>query len=120
MKTVLIIEDDPVFALELEEELQAQYTIEKSVEGMNAVSKVYATNPELILLDIDILGEMDGLGVLKTIRADETYKKIPVIVLTNAGEEARSPAMTNGATEFLLKSEVSLEAIHALVNQHLG
>jgi CheY-like chemotaxis protein len=45
-----------------------------------------AGNPVVILLDLK-MPKIDGLGVLRTIKADETLKLIPVVMLTSSREE---------------------------------
>lgn len=59
--------------------------------------------PSLLLLDIMLPGE-DGISILKRIRADEAYKKIPVIMLTAKSSEIdKVTGLENGADDYMTK-----------------
>jgi putative two-component system response regulator len=60
-------------------------------------------NPDLLLLDLMMPG-MDGFEVLRQLRARETGRPLPVIVLTALGdEESARSSFQFGATDFLIK-----------------
>jgi len=59
--------------------------------------------PEIILLDIK-LPKLDGLAVLRRIRADERTRRVPVVVLTSSNEETDiSTSYDLGANSFVRK-----------------
>ena len=67
--------------------------------------------PDVILLDI-VLPGMDGLEILKNIKADPKIKHIPVIMLSNlskAPNDEKSKKL--GAARFIVKAEVTLDEI---------
>jgi two-component system response regulator RpaA len=119
MKKVLIVEDDPTFSFMLEEELKPDYEIHRCVDAMSALSEVAVNLPDLILLDVDILGNMDGFTVLNAVRKEDRTKNIPVIVLTNLGDTYKEKFLRAGANEYHAKSEVNLTQVHESVNKYL-
>ena len=73
----------------------------------------------MILLDI-ILPEMDGFEVMRQLTANSRTAAIPVIVLSNLGdEENRKLAMKLGAKGFLVKAEYDLPAIKRKIQEIL-
>jgi DNA-binding response OmpR family regulator len=84
-------------------------------------TQVTEIKPGIVLLDL-MLPTMDGFAVLETIRkrADE-LKDVPVIVVSNLGaDKDKDRAMTLGATEYLVKAEVSIEEIVAKIESILA
>jgi DNA-binding response OmpR family regulator len=78
----LIIEDDPKLATIYDTVMtQAGYATETLRRGDEALKRLSAVSPSLILLDIH-LPYVSGLELLKVIRATEALVKVPVIVLT--------------------------------------
>jgi len=105
MQKLLIVEDD-FFVRDL-------YTRELSREGFEVVSaedgaegllKVVEEKPDLVLLDI-MLPKMSGLAVLKTLKEKEETKNIPVVLLTNLGQDSViREGFTLGAIGYLIKA----------------
>ena len=80
--TILIVDDEPFNVDYLEQELEDIECETVSAEnGREALDKVSAQAPDLILLDI-MMPEMDGFQVLAHLKADEKLRDIPVIVVT--------------------------------------
>ena len=80
---IAIIEDNVDAARLLRRILQARgnYTIDEASNGKSGLEMVKAKQPDLILLDL-MMPEMDGFQVLDYLRADETTRHIPVIIIT--------------------------------------
>jgi CheY-like chemotaxis protein len=73
----------------------------------------------MILLDVMMPG-LNGLEVLKTIRAHPVHKDLPVVVFSALGDdETRNAALANGAQEFLIKSKADFEQIRQCIESHL-
>lgn len=83
--------------------LGEQYEVEAVRDGIEALRAVRARRPDLVLTDI-MMPEMDGVALLRELRADEELKTVPVILLSaRAGEEARLAGITLGADDYLVK-----------------
>lgn len=111
MKTVdiLMIEDDPADADLVREafrDFKSEPRLTVIADGQKALDYLRdpaKREPDLILLDLNI-PKMDGRQVLKTLKADPTLKRIPVIVLTtSAAETDVLQSYLNGANCFLTK-----------------
>jgi CheY-like chemotaxis protein len=92
LKPVLLVEDDSVDAVTVEKaikELKVRNEIVRSTNGERALE--YLRNPDnakpcVILLDLNMPG-MDGVEFLKVVKADDTLKNIPVVMLAASNEE---------------------------------
>jgi DNA-binding response OmpR family regulator len=87
MTKIAIIEDDPVIAQMYRMKFDSEgFEVAVASNGEEGVGIVQAMKPDLILLDMQ-MPIMDGLEALTIIRSHHWGKKIPVLVLTNLGEE---------------------------------
>lgn len=115
MKTlrVLLVEDDEdhVFLIRraLADLAGAEVAVEVAGDGEQAVERLARSRfspggpPQLVLLDLK-MPRMDGLEVLRRIRADEAAARLPVVVLTSSErQEDREEALRLGATWFVCK-----------------
>ncbi|HET9131709.1 MAG TPA: response regulator, partial [Terriglobia bacterium] len=79
---ILIVDDEPFNLDLLEQELaDYDYTIERAADGVEALEKTASFKPDVILLDY-MMPRMNGLEVVKQLRASPEHKGIPVILLT--------------------------------------
>ena len=93
-----------------------------AVDGEAALKIVESFSPDMVLLDI-ILPSIDGFGVLKEIREHKNniVKNVPVIMLTNLGqEEDVQKALKLGANDYLIKAHFTAEEIVKKVKDKLG
>jgi two-component system response regulator len=81
-------------------------------------SKREASNPKIILLDIK-LPKIDGIEVLRRLRANEATKHIPVVILTSSKEEKDMAAgFGSGANRYLIKP-IKMEELNEALGQFL-
>ena len=72
-------------------------------DGISVLEALKTELPDLIILDI-MMPEMDGLEVLRKLRAEEEYKNIPVIMATAKGTEMdKIGGLNSGADDYLVK-----------------
>jgi len=103
-KKILVADDEEsirtVVSFTLE---QAGYAVETAANGDEALEKVYAAPPDLILLDL-MMPMVDGWEVLKLLRSDPQTEKIPVVLLTAKGEiRDKMFALQQGAADYVVK-----------------
>ena len=104
-KKILYIEDEPFFASTMSKQLaEAGYDVETAVDGESGLELAKKIIPDIVLLDIT-LPKMDGKEVLRQLRADDTTKNIPVIILSNLSAlEDEREASALGAQAFFVKA----------------
>lgn len=106
-KKILLIEDD-YFINQLYMRIlkQAGYEMVLASDGAEGI-KLVDNSYDLILLDI-MLPKMNGINVLKKLKENSNTKKIPVILLTNLGQESViKAAFTIGAQGYLIKMSMT-------------
>jgi DNA-binding response OmpR family regulator len=87
MTKIAIIEDDPVISQMYRTKFETNgFDVQLANNGKRGVALVEEFIPDLILLDLQ-MPEMGGAEALEIIRKNEWSKNIPVIILTNMGEE---------------------------------
>jgi two-component system KDP operon response regulator KdpE len=101
-KRILVVEDDPSIQRALKRSLLVNgYEVIVVDSGRQAVELARAQQPDLILLDLWLPGEVDGLGVCVQIRQ---WSKIPIIVVSARSEEQlKVQALDLGADDYLTK-----------------
>lgn len=84
MKTILVVDDDPVDLKLISDTLEKfQYKIVTADNGLDSIAKARDSRPDLILMDI-LMPEMDGTEAYSLIKADPETEDIPVLFLTCA------------------------------------
>jgi len=104
MKRILIIEDDPVTAAVYRQMFERRgYQAETSADGLAGLERLATLKADGVLLDMMLPG-IDGLEVLRRIRANPEWRDLPVVAFTNAflGEMVREAELA-GATFTLTK-----------------
>ncbi|KKQ90582.1 MAG: OmpR family response regulator [Berkelbacteria bacterium GW2011_GWA1_39_10] len=107
MKTILIIEDDPILLKMYAKKFEKDgFQVSQAVDGQDGLDKLANSEPAAILLDI-MLPKVDGFEVLRRIKEDPKTKDIPVVLSTNlgGGEEDRKKGQDLGAADYLIKSD---------------
>lgn len=119
-KKILIIEDEiPLLKSFVAECLKNKLIVEQALDGETGLKLAMADHPDLILLDL-VLPKMDGLEMLRKLRADAWGAKAEVMILTNLSENKRvAEAMGLGAFEYLLKSDWDLNEVMTKIKKKL-
>lgn len=103
-KKVLVVDDeDSVREIYRHEFLNSGYTVVVAADGEEGLLKAGEEQPDIMLLDI-MLPKMSGIEVLRALKENQLTKKIPVLLLTNLGEETIiKEGFELGADGYLLK-----------------
>ena len=84
MKKIIIVEDDPIVAHIYQTRLEKEgYEVETCADGQKGFYRIHEFHPDAVLLDL-MLPKMNGVDILKKIRAQSQFQRLPVIVFTNA------------------------------------
>jgi two-component system phosphate regulon response regulator PhoB len=85
---ILVVEDEPDIARVLDYNLTRDgYRVDLIAEGDEALDRIVADAPDLILLDLMLPG-LDGLEICRRVKEDPVTRGIPVIIVTAKGEES--------------------------------
>lgn len=119
-KLVYVAEDDRFYANVFKTKLDHDgINVQIFENGEELLKGLDEKIPNLILLDL-IMPVMDGFEALKNIKANEKFKNIPVVVLSNLEQKDDiKRAMDLGATEYLVKINLSLNQMVEKALEHL-
>lgn len=121
MAKIAIIEDDIVIAQMYRMKFEAEgFEVQTAENGRLGVELCEKMRPDAILLDIR-MPEMNGDEALKKIRATTWGKHIPVLVLTNLGEEEAPDSLRSlGVTSYIVKADFTPRQVTEHVKQALA
>lgn len=103
--SVLVVDDSRTLRKILIRELNSLgfHNILEAADGLEAIEVVKTKSVDLMLLDME-MPELDGLGVLGQLKADDTYKALPIIVISGADQfEKTIKCIEIGAEDYLPK-----------------
>ena len=84
MKKILIVEDDQLVATAYKKRFrEAGYEVDWAPDGLEGIKMVGTLKPDIVLLDL-LMPRLDGIEVLKYIRAHPDLKNLPVVVFSNS------------------------------------
>ena len=101
---ILVVDDQPdmlaLISIALDED---QYDVRTATNGQQALRMIDEQIPDLVVLDYKMIG-MDGLAVVKAIRAKPQTQSLPVLMLTaNTDEPTTRAGFEAGVTDYVTK-----------------
>ena len=114
-KTILIVDDSESIREVVKFTLENEgHHVLVGVDGVDAQKHLNGDQIDLIITDLH-MPEMDGIGFIRTVRATEEYKRIPILFLTTESQTAKKmEAKEAGATGWIIKPFVPAKLIAAL------
>lgn len=117
--SVLLVEDNEDFRFYLKDNLRNNYKILEAANGKEGWQKALACHPQLIVSDIS-MPEMDGITLVKKLKADKRTSHIPVVLLTAmTGEEEQLRGLGTGANDYITKP-FNFEVLNAKIKSLLN
>ena len=109
---ILIAEDDQFILKAMTTKLTKEgYEIKTAVDGVQLMDILKSYIPDLIILDL-LMPKKDGFEVIKEVKEDPKLKNIPILIASNLGQENDIQQVLNlGATDYIIKSEFTLESL---------
>lgn len=103
-KTILIADDERDMVETISLKLKAEgFDIITAYNGIQALESAKTKKPDLILLDI-VMPELNGYQVCRELKKNNTFKQIPIIMLTAKAQESdKFWGKETGADEYLTK-----------------
>jgi len=118
---ILIVEDDKFVSELYEHQFTKQgFNVKVAFDGEAALAASSSEKFDLVLLDM-MIPKIDGLQVLKKLKEEPNTKDIPVIILSNLGQEDLiKEALEIGAKAYIVKSFYTPAQVVAEVRSTLG
>jgi len=117
-KKILVVEDSKSYLWILSQKLiEEGFVVTTAENGEDGLAAVEKDKPDLILLDIE-MPKMDGITMSK--RLKEANIQVPIIFLTNMSDVKHISEATETASEYIIKSDISVEGIAARAKERLG
>ena len=119
-KTILVVEDNQV-SRELAVELltAAGYTVLEAEDGLGLIERVKRERPNLILMDLQ-LPHIDGLTLIRQLKADAETREIPVLAETAYTQpEQKARALEAGCADYLTKP-LDIKAVLSTIARFLA
>ncbi|MGB7745752.1 MAG: response regulator [Verrucomicrobiia bacterium] len=121
MKKILIIEDDQIVANVYRNKFAVEgYRTEAALDGEGGLKLLRTFQPDAIVLDL-MLPKMSGVEVIKEIRSEANFAKVPIIVLSNTySTNLIQEAWKAGATKCVSKINCSPKVLLELMHRTIG
>lgn len=117
---VVIVEDEEILLKVLKEKFEkAGFDVAVAIDGVQAIPVIKKSNPDIILLDL-VLPQKHGFEVLQNLKASSELKTIPIIVLSNLGQdEDIKKALQMGAEDYIVKTQHPINEVVEKVKNRL-
>lgn len=120
-RKILIVEDDffirDLYVLQAEKD---GFEVVEAVDGQEGLQKAQADNFNAILVDL-MIPKLDGISLIKTLKADPKFTNTPIIVITNLEDSTKEQEAKNaGAIAYILKIKNTPETVINTVKTFLG
>ena len=118
-KTILLVEDDFMNIKLAQHVLESDgYTVLKATTGQEALNQIQNNSPDLILMDIQ-LPDIDGMTLVRIIRAKDTTKETAILALTAyAMKGDREKIIKTGCNDYISKP-INVEKFITTVRKYL-
>ena len=119
-KTILVAEDEEFLRSLLKTKLAAEgFEVYDVDNGEKALEELKARDFDLVVLDL-LMPKMSGFDVIKEMKKDVKLSKIPIIILSNLGQESDiEKGKELGAVDYIVKSNISIDDIAIKINNYL-
>jgi signal transduction histidine kinase len=116
---VLVVDDNADLREYVAELLAPTYEVATAADGLAALAAVRANPPDIVVSDV-MMPNLDGLGLVRQLRAEERTASLPVILLSaRAGEESAVEGLGSGSDDYLAKPFSARELL-ARVRTHVA
>jgi DNA-binding response OmpR family regulator len=120
MATLILVEDDQLLGRMIQDELNDRHHTTTWVKtGGELLNHLEHQPPDLIILDI--VHDVDGFQIIQKLKQpDSPYQAIPIIVLTNLGQNREiEKAIQLGASDYIVKANIDIDQLHELIQSRL-
>lgn len=117
---ILIVEDEEILAKVLREKFEKEkFTVKLAMDGEVVLPAAKTFCPDLIILDLILPGK-NGFEVLQELKSDSELKSIPVVVVSNLGQDEEiKNALNLGAVDYIVKTQHPINEVVEKVKRQL-
>ena len=118
-RKILIVEDNKLLQQVYFDKLVKEgYMVLQASTGQQGLALATNYQPNLIILDVMLPGGLNGFDVLSQLRANQSFKHTPILMITDLKEE-RKTAQSMGATDYIIKDEDQIDEIISKIKSYL-
>lgn len=117
---IVLVEDDRFLRIAMKDKLEREgFQVFEATDEQKGLEVIKTQKPDLILLDL-IMPIKSGFEVIEEVKKIEEIKKIPIIILSNLGQESDiEKSKTLGAVDYLVKADFKMKEIIEKVKKYL-
>ena len=116
---IVLADDNADMRAYVKQLLGGRWQVEVAGDGIEALALTRAVRPDLVITDV-MMPRLDGFGLLRELRADESTRRVPVMLLSaRAGDESRLEGYQAGADDYLVKPFTARELVARVESQLL-
>lgn len=120
-KSVLYVEDNFNNTLLVKRIVQAEgHHFMEAIDGEMGWQVALTQLPDLIFVDLRLPGEVDGLSLIRRLKAEPKLKDIPAIVLTAYGGGSVEKQAREAGCDGFLHKPADIRQIRAVIREHVG
>lgn len=107
---ILIVDDDPDITAAIRAALQTkQYIVSNAGNGTEALEKIKADRPDLIILDVMMTTLSEGFDVSRDLKKNPEFKDIPILMLTSIEQKTGIPFKSSAGDPYWLPVDEFLD-----------
>lgn len=120
-KTILIVEDDQFLTKAYQIKFKAEgFEVLSATDGQQALNYLSQDPAAIVLLDL-MLPQVSGFDVLSAIKSNEKWKHVPVIIMSNLGQQTDiDRGKQLGAVDYIVKANVKINEVVQKVKGIVG
>ena len=97
------------------------HEVEIAETGEDGLNRIQSGNPDVILMDISLPGNLNGLDVVKQLRADSAFDETPILALTaHAMVDDRRRSLEAGCDDHITKPIFDLEEFAQMISAYIN
>jgi DNA-binding response OmpR family regulator len=128
MSKILVIDDDRDFLYTVQIVLESKgFEVETATDPEEGISKVLNTEPDLVVLDVILVSDLEGFEVARVLREEHNLKELPILMLTAVHSVRKVPYRFAAHEEYLpvdvfmdkpVEPETLVETIEEMLGEH--
>lgn len=120
-KKILIIEDEKILSDILSGKFKDEgYQVFVAADGIDGLKQMRDLKPDLVFLDL-VMPRKDGMDVLEEVKDDKDLKKIPIVVISNSGQQTEIERIVGlGVRDYIIKAQFSPDEVLEKVKKYLN